>query len=61
MFSIKSVKELKSRIIITDPDNNIESTWLNGHPSLGKPDQVVWEYESVMDEFKEKLIKKIFL
>ena len=55
---LKQIELLKKRIIITDPQDNVESTWLKEHPSLGKPDQVVWEYESVIDEFKRKIIYK---
>ena len=35
---------LKTQIIITDPDDTVLHTNITGHPSIGKPDEVVWKY-----------------
>ena len=45
---------IKIRKIITDPTDIVERTWLKMHPSLHQSDQVVWEYETVRDEFCAK-------
>jgi hypothetical protein len=58
----KKLNFLKKQIIITDPEDNVQSTKLSGHPSLGKPDEVVWSYEVVMQQYKNKLYKyKLFI
>jgi hypothetical protein len=47
------VQAIKSRFILRKKDNIndiIERTWLKHHPSLGKSDNVVWEFEAVIDE-----------
>jgi hypothetical protein len=58
MLNLK-LEQLKKQRIITDLENMVASTWLKGHPSLGESDEVVWVYEIVRDEFKEKIQKKI--
>ena len=64
-MSSSKLELLKKQRIITDPEDLVASTWLKGHPSLGESDQVVWIYEIVRDEFKDKiytgklLLKKI--
>lgn len=50
---------LKKQIIISDLEDMVASTWLKGHPSLGESDEVVWVYEIVRDEFREKIYKGI--
>jgi hypothetical protein len=51
---------LKTRIIISDPSDLVESTRIKYHPSLGKPDEVVWKYGFVLDSIKEQYnIRKI--
>lgn len=54
-MSSPKLEVLKKQRIITDPEDLVASTWLKGHPSLGESDQVVWIYEIVRDEFKDKL------
>ena len=61
MMKKMSLSELKARHIIKDPTDIVSSTWLKEHPSLGQSDEVVWEYESVRDEFKTKILKNIKL
>jgi hypothetical protein len=41
------------------PRDIVTSTWLKFHPSLGKPDEVVWYYGLVQDEFEHKRIMQI--
>jgi hypothetical protein len=50
---------LKQRKTIRDPRDIVRGTWLKLHPSLGKPDEVVWYYELVKDEFEHKIIMQI--
>jgi len=50
---------LKRQIIITDLKDMVARTWLKGHPSLGESDQVVWVYEIVRQQFREKICKGI--
>jgi hypothetical protein len=45
---------IRNQKIITDPEDLVASTWLKGHPSLGESDEVVWLYEVVRNEFKNK-------
>ena len=53
---------LKKQRIITNPEDLVARTWLKGHPSLGESDEVVWVYEIVRYEFKDKIHKgKILL
>lgn len=49
-----TIQQLKQQKVITDPKDLVASTWLKGHPSLGKSDEVVWIYEIVREEFKQK-------
>ncbi len=51
------LKELKERIIITDPEDIILTTRIANHPSLGKPDEVVWKYSYVVDDIKMRANK----
>jgi hypothetical protein len=51
------IEALRQRKILGKRDRNddiIDRTWLKFHPSLGKSDKVVWEYEMVRDEFALK-------
>ena len=43
---------LRKQRIITNPRDLVLYTMLENHPSLNKPDDVVYVYEHVMDEFK---------
>jgi hypothetical protein len=52
---------LKKQRIITHPEDLVESTWLKGHPSLGESDEVVWVYEILRCEFKNKIYKGTLL
>ena len=47
-----SLTRLRNQIIITDPTDLVESCWLKGHPSVGKPDEVVWKFSFVLDGIK---------
>ena len=53
-----TIEQLKQQKIITDPTDLIARTWLKGHPSLGKSDEVVWIYEIVREEFKSLVWKR---
>ena len=46
---------LKSQRIITDPEDTVLQTHITGHPSIGKPDEVVWKYEKVCEEFRRRV------
>jgi len=46
-----TLEQLRNQKIITDPTDLVAETWLNGHPSLGESDEVVWFYEIVRSEF----------
>jgi len=46
---------LKTQIIITDPDDTVLHTHITGHPSIGNPDEVVWKYEKVCEEFRRRV------
>ena len=62
IVKVKSLDQLKKRRIVPkfiNPNDTIDRTWLAFHPSLGKEDAVVWEYESVIDEVKFREIYKI--
>jgi hypothetical protein len=48
------LQQLKSQIVITNPEDVVETTTLRGHPSIGKSDDVVWIYEIVQQEFRSK-------
>ncbi len=48
----ESLNRLRKQIIITDPYDLVESCWLKGHPSVGKPDEVVWKFGFVLDNLK---------
>ena len=51
------IEVLKSRKILEKTDSYfdiIERAWFIEHPSVGKSDKVVWEYELVRDEFNIK-------
>jgi hypothetical protein len=51
------IQALKLRKILGKSDHIndvIERTWLKFHPSIGKSDKVVWEYEILRDEFAIK-------
>lgn len=50
----QQLQQLKTRIIITDPEDIVYSTRIHNHPSLGKPDEVVWKYSFVVDSIKYK-------
>ena len=54
-----NLEQIKKRIIITDENDLVASTWLKFHPSLGKSDEVVWVYEFVREEFKFKIMYNI--
>ena len=47
--------QLKTQRIITLPRDTVRRTSIRGHPSLGKPDQVVWIHERMIDEIELKL------
>ena len=47
--------QLKRQRIITLPGDTVRRTSIKGHPSLGKPDQVVWIHERMIDEIELKL------
>jgi len=62
IVKIKNLDQLKKRRIVPknlNPNDTIDRTWIKFHPSLGKEDAVVWEYESVIDEVKFREIYKI--
>ena len=51
------IEIIKLRKILEKTDSYfdiIESAWFTEHPSIGKSDKVVWEYELVRDEFNIK-------
>ena len=50
---------LKQQKTIRVPRDIVTRTWLKFHPSLGKPDEVVWYYGLVQDEFDHKIIMQI--
>ena len=50
----QQLQQLKTRIIITDPNDIVCSTKMKKHPSIGKPDEVVWKYSFVVDSIKYK-------
>jgi len=57
-----NLESLKKRRIVSKKINlndTIDSTWLKGHPSLGKEDAVVWQYESVLEECRFREIYNI--
>jgi len=57
-----NLESLKKRRIVPKNINlndTIDSTWLKGHPSLGKEDAVVWQYESVLEEVNFRKINNI--
>jgi len=53
-----TINELRRQRVITDPNDIVMRTWLQGHPSLGQPDEVVWVYEAVREQFKQRVIAK---
>ena len=46
------LSKLRNQIIITDPTDLVATCWLKGHPSVGKPDEVVWKFSFVLDTLK---------
>jgi hypothetical protein len=50
---------LRKQKTIHIPKDIVTRTWLKFHPSLGKPDEVVWYYQLVKDEFEHKRIMQI--
>ena len=48
----KKLTKLRNQIIIQDPMDLVESCWLKGHPSVGKPDEVVWKFGYVLYSIK---------
>ena len=48
-------KQKKIRV----PRDIVTRTSIKLHPSLGKPDEVVWYYGLVKDEFEHKIIMQI--
>lgn len=50
-----SLSQLKRRRVIRNPKDIVVETWLRHHPSLGKPDEVVWAYSKVKREFENKI------
>ena len=53
-----SILQLRSQRVITDPNDIVMRTWLEGHPSVGQPDEVVWVYEAVREQFKQIVIAR---
>lgn len=53
-----SILQLRSQRVITDPNDIVMRTWLEGHPSVGQPDEVVWVYEAVREQFKQRVIAR---
>jgi hypothetical protein len=57
-----NLNQLKKRCIVPKNINQndvIERTWLKGHPSIGKEDAVVWQFESIIDEIEFRNIYNI--
>ena len=57
-----NLEQLRKRRIVPkniNQDDVIERTWLKEHPSLGKEDAVVWQFESILDEMKFRTIFNI--
>ena len=47
-----AINALKQQRIIRRPRDLVLYTQMSNHPSLNKPDDVVYAYENVMDQFK---------
>ena len=47
-----AINALKQQRIIRRPRDLVLYTQMSNHPSLNKPDDVVYAYEHVMDQFK---------
>ena len=52
---------LRKQRIITNPRDLVLYTMLENHPSLNKPDDVVYVYEHVMDQFKYNRMRNVNL
>ena len=56
-FNDAPLNRLKNRIIITNSADIVTGTCIKEHPSLGKPDQVVWKFEKVLSDFKTNIVQ----